>query len=126
MVEALPPRNGMGSAALVLGLVSLVAVFLIAPLGVVLGAAAVACGVAGRRRARRGEATNPGQATAGLVTGAVGLVVSVTIAINVGVFVFEHRAQITNYGRCLERARTPQAEQVCRSKFERSVAPRRG
>lgn len=67
------PRNGMGTAALVLGIIAVV-VFCLWPIAVVLGVLAVIFGVIGRGRARRGESTNPGQALAGIICGAVGTV----------------------------------------------------
>jgi hypothetical protein len=69
--RARPRRNGMGTAALVLGVVALVLVLLIlfSPLGVLLGLLAVIFGILGIVRVNRGEADNRGQAVAGLVTG---------------------------------------------------------
>jgi len=69
---ARPRRNGMGTAALVVGVVALVLVVLIlfAPLGAFLGLVALVLGIVGLVRANRGQADNRGQAVAGLVTGA--------------------------------------------------------
>lgn len=75
------PSNGMGTAGLVLGILAAV-VFCLWPLAIVLGILGVIFGVIGRRKARRGEATNPGQALAGIICGAVG------IALGIGVLVF--------------------------------------
>ncbi|RKT57811.1 MmpS family transport accessory protein [Saccharothrix australiensis] len=72
-----PPRNGLGTAGLVLGLLGLPAAFLpviglvawpLVVLGLVLGALGVA-------RASRGRATNKGIAVAGVVLSAAGLAV---------------------------------------------------
>lgn len=64
-------RNGLGTAALVLGIVSFCAFsFVIPPV------LAVVFGVIGRNRAKRGEATNKGVATAGLVLGSITLVLA--------------------------------------------------
>ncbi|MEV4925242.1 DUF4190 domain-containing protein [Streptomyces roseoverticillatus] len=74
------PSNGMGLAALVLGIVGTV----LAPtvvLGAVLGVLAIVFGAVGRVKARKGEATNPGQALAGLILGGVGLVATVLMVI---------------------------------------------
>ncbi|MFF7727607.1 DUF4190 domain-containing protein [Streptomyces sp. NPDC008001] len=74
------PSNGLGLAALVLGIVGTV----LAPtvvLGAVLGILAVVFGAVGRAKVRKGEATNPGQALAGLILGGVGLVVTVLMVI---------------------------------------------
>ncbi len=83
---ARPRRNGMGTAALVLGILALVLVVLIffSPLGALLGLLAVIFGIVGILRANRGEADNRGQAVAGLVTGVVALVVGLFLAIGIG------------------------------------------
>ncbi|MCS0604205.1 DUF4190 domain-containing protein [Streptomyces sp. LP11] len=73
---ALPPSNGLGTASLVLGILA-AAGFLLYPVALVLGILAVVFGVIGRAKARRGEATNPGVALAGLICGAVGIVLVV-------------------------------------------------
>ncbi|WP_393077639.1 DUF4190 domain-containing protein [Streptomyces sp. LN704] len=72
----LAPSNGMGTAGLVVGIISAV-VFCLWPVAFVLGVLGVIFGVVGRRRARRGEATNPGQALAGIICGAVGIALSI-------------------------------------------------
>ncbi|MEU4352535.1 DUF4190 domain-containing protein [Streptomyces sp. NPDC023838] len=69
------PLNGFGTTALVLGIVSVV-LFCLWGLGIILGILALVFGFLGRGRARRGEATNGGQALAGIILGAVGIVVS--------------------------------------------------
>ncbi|MTE19368.1 DUF4190 domain-containing protein [Streptomyces sp. TRM43335] len=73
-----PPRDGMGIAALVLGLIALT-LFWTVLVGVVLGVLAVVFGLVGHRRAARGEATNGWMALAGAVTGLVGLALSATL-----------------------------------------------
>ncbi|MET7569943.1 DUF4190 domain-containing protein [Streptomyces sp. NPDC005492] len=75
------PQNNMGTAAMVLGILSccLFCIYGIVSLG--LGITAIVLGVKGKKRADRGEATNRGQAQAGLITGIVGTVLGViTIA----------------------------------------------
>ncbi|MFB7510760.1 DUF4190 domain-containing protein, partial [Streptomyces broussonetiae] len=67
------PSNGMGTAALVCGILSTVG-FLLWPVALVLGVLAVIFGAVGRGKAKRGEATNAGTALAGLICGAVGIV----------------------------------------------------
>ncbi|MEU3188003.1 DUF4190 domain-containing protein [Streptomyces sp. NPDC006923] len=69
------PSNGMGIAAMVLGIIA-VAVFCLWGLGVILGVLALIFGIIGRRRARRGQATNGGMALAGIILGAIGAVIS--------------------------------------------------
>ncbi|MFF5345074.1 DUF4190 domain-containing protein [Streptomyces althioticus] len=65
------PSNGMGVASLVLGIVA-AAAFCLWPVAIVLGVLAVIFGAIGRGKANRGEATNGGQALAGVICGAVG------------------------------------------------------
>ena len=69
------PSNGMGTASLVLGILSAV-LFLAWPVAMVLGILALIFGVLGRGKAKRGEATNPGMALAGLICGAAGFVLA--------------------------------------------------
>ncbi|GAA2558472.1 MULTISPECIES: DUF4190 domain-containing protein [Streptomyces] len=65
------PSNGPGVAGLVLGIISAV-VFCLWPVAILLGLLGVIFGAVGRGKAVRGEATNPGQALAGIICGAVG------------------------------------------------------
>ncbi|MEU5715498.1 DUF4190 domain-containing protein [Streptomyces sp. NPDC020403] len=74
-----PARNGLGIAALVLGIIGAVSglIPLLFWLAGVLGVIALVLGLAGRGRAKRGEATNKGVATFGAVLGLVSLVLAV-------------------------------------------------
>ncbi|MGW1772584.1 DUF4190 domain-containing protein [Streptomyces sp. NPDC002104] len=68
-----PPRsNGFGITALVLGIIAVVSCYL----GLLFGVPAVIFGVLARGKAKRGEADNGGMALAGIITGAVGIVIS--------------------------------------------------
>ncbi|MFB7865817.1 MULTISPECIES: DUF4190 domain-containing protein [unclassified Streptomyces] len=69
------PSNGMGTAAMVLGIIAVVG-FCFYGLGTVLGILALIFGVIGLKKANRGEATNRGMAIAGIVLGAIGALVS--------------------------------------------------
>ena len=86
------PQNGMGTAAMVLGILSCCLFCLYGVVGLILGVLAVVFGVKGKRRADRGEATNRGQAQAGLITGIVGIILGLaTIALLiVGIVVAIH------------------------------------
>ncbi|MFJ6836529.1 DUF4190 domain-containing protein [Streptomyces sp. NPDC091209] len=75
-----PPSNGMGTAALVLGIIAVV-LFIVSPLAILLGILAVIFGLIGRAKARRGEATNSGVALAGVICGAVGIVLAVGLLV---------------------------------------------
>lgn len=66
------PRNQVGVASLILGVVALSTCWLL--IGVPLGIAAVLTGDVARRRVQRREATNPRAAVAGIVLGAAAIV----------------------------------------------------
>ncbi|CAL9289381.1 hypothetical protein SUDANB66_01605 [Streptomyces sp. SudanB66_2053] len=74
------PTNGMGVASLVLGIIA-AAAFCLWPVAIVLGLLAVIFGAIGRGKANRGEATNGGQALAGVICGAVGSALALTFGI---------------------------------------------
>ncbi|GAA1434310.1 DUF4190 domain-containing protein [Streptomyces thermospinosisporus] len=71
------PSNGMGTAGLVLGIIGVVCslTFFLWFFGVILGILGIIFGAIGRSKANRGEATNKGAATAGLVCGIVATVI---------------------------------------------------
>ncbi|WP_037679392.1 DUF4190 domain-containing protein [Streptomyces griseus] len=71
------PSNGMGTTGLVLGIIGVVCsvTFFLWFFGVILGILAIIFGAIGRGKANRGEATNKGAATAGLVCGIVATVI---------------------------------------------------
>jgi lysylphosphatidylglycerol synthetase-like protein (DUF2156 family) len=66
------PRNELGVASLLLGLVALISCWLM--IGIPFGVAAIITGDMGQRRVKRGEATNPRAAMAGIVMGSVAIV----------------------------------------------------
>jgi Domain of unknown function (DUF4190) len=70
-------NNGMGTAALVLGILAFFGCWTVVG-GVLLGGLAVVFGVLGRGRAKRQEADNGALAIWGLSLGAVGIVLGIT------------------------------------------------
>jgi Domain of unknown function (DUF4190) len=108
-------RNGMGTAALVLGVVALVLVILLlfSPLGALLGLLAVLFGILGLIRANRGEADNRGQAVAGLITGAVALLFGVLFTISVGTWFATHVNDFRRFGNCMDNASGQAAHESC-------------
>ena len=108
-------RNGMGTAALVLGVVAVVLVLLLlfSPIGAFLGLLAVLFGILGIMRANRGEADNRGQAVAGLVTGAIALLVGVFFTISIGVWFSTHVNDFNRFGQCIDDASGPDAREQC-------------
>jgi hypothetical protein len=87
-------RNGLGVAALILGIVGILSgpVPFVFWLGSILGLLALILGLTGRRRAKRGEATNKGVATAGVVLGLLALILS---AVG-GVLTFKVASDVVN------------------------------
>jgi hypothetical protein len=113
--QQLRPRNGIGASALVIGVLALVlAVLLIfAPLAALLGLIAVVLGIVGIARANRGAASNRGQALAGLVTGAVGLVIAIALLVTAGTYLSRHSQDFRDFGSCMDRANGSQAREDC-------------
>ena|ERR1700757_3242029 len=73
------PKNGLGIAALAIGILAVLLCLLPVGLGIVLGICAVVMGSFARSRIRRGEANNNGVAVAGIVLGIVAIVVGVAV-----------------------------------------------
>ncbi|MFF8593089.1 DUF4190 domain-containing protein [Streptomyces sp. NPDC015220] len=71
------PSNGMGTTGLVLGIIGVVCslTFFLWFFGIILGILGIIFGAIGRGKANRGEATNKGAATGGLVCGIIATVV---------------------------------------------------
>jgi hypothetical protein len=120
---ARPRRNGMGTAALILGILGLVLVVLIlfAPLGAFLGLLAVIFGIVGMVRAGRGEADNRGQAIGGLITGAVALVIGLILAISIGTFFATNVNEFRRFGRCMENAGGQAERDACARQLSRDL-----
>ncbi len=78
--QARPSGNALGTAGLVTGIIGLV-LFWVPILDVILGVLATTFGGIGYNKVRQGSATNGGSALAGLVMGAVTLVVGITFTI---------------------------------------------
>jgi hypothetical protein len=77
----------MAVAALVLGILAIVFVFIFFPLAFVLGLLAIIFGIIGRRRADENPAVGrKGMATAGLVTGILGILLALVISVIIGIF----------------------------------------
>ena len=120
---ARPRRNGMGTTALVLGVVALTLVLLLlfSPLGAFLGLLAVLFGILGILRANRGEADNRGQAVAGLVTGAIALLAGIFFTLSVGTWFATHVNDFNNFGRCMDSAVGAAAREECANQLGRDL-----
>ena len=82
-----PPQNGMGTAALVLGLVGLVFSVVFFPLGFVLAVIGLVLGLLGLKRVKRGIATNRGMALSGTVLSVLALLVCIGWGVAIGVLI---------------------------------------
>jgi hypothetical protein len=101
----LTPRNGLGTAALVFGILALLSGVIL--IGAILGVVAIILGFAGRARVKRGEATNGGSAMAGILTGLVGIIIA-GIVIAAGVS-WMNSPTGKNYTNCVKAANGNQA-----------------
>ncbi|MBF5083561.1 DUF4190 domain-containing protein [Quadrisphaera sp. INWT6] len=71
------PKNALGIAALVLGVLALLTGFFI--IGGLFGLVAIVLGIIGSRRAKRGLATNRGMAITGIILGVIGVLLTVAV-----------------------------------------------
>ena len=120
---ARPRRNGMGTTALVLGVVALVLVLLLlfSPLGALLGLLAVLFGILGLIRVNRGEADNRGQAVAGLVTGGLALLFGILFTISVGTWFATHVNDFRRFGNCMDQANGATAREQCARRLSQDL-----
>jgi len=90
-------RNGLGVAALLLGIICLVGGFfpLLAalllgtwpPFGAIGSGLAIIFGFLGLKRVKNGEASNRGMALAGMWLGIAGIVITIVVAVVIGIFI---------------------------------------
>lgn len=109
------PRNGAGTGALLTAVAALVFSWSVIG-GIVGGILAVVFGLAGRGRARRGEADNGPIAAAAIGLGALAVVVGIgAVPIWAG---FLGDAGLGDYVTCMESASTDRtAQQQCENEF---------
>jgi hypothetical protein len=111
-------RNGMGWAALILGILGIVSFWLL--IGGLFGLLAIIFGVIGVRRASRREATNKGVAIVGIVLGTLALIGAVVIGALLGAV--WNSEEFGNLRECLAEAGSDQsAVDDCQRQFEDEV-----
>jgi hypothetical protein len=110
-------------AALVLGVSSLVALasFVLFPLALIGGLIGVILGVLGLMRARRGEASNRGQAAAGLILSLLALAGAVALTARVGTWASDNRSPLVRLEKCLAQAQDGPAVSTCFGNFGADV-----
>lgn len=113
--------GGSGSASLVLGITSIPAAVASAPLGLIVGIAALVLGLMGRSQLKRGLASNGAAAFAGTLTGVVGTALAAVYFVVAASFVYHHRNSITSFDRCFSHATTPGQVATCRQQLRRQI-----
>lgn len=113
------PRNGLGTAALVLGIVGLLTSWSVVG-GLLFGLGAVACGVMGRGRVKQGLADNGVVAGAGIALGALATVLAVVfVFVAIG---FYRQVGFGDYADCMTRAGQDQnAQSACVQDFRSRI-----
>ena len=119
------PSNGVGVAALVLGVASLVAAvsFVLFPLALPGGLFATILGIIAVSRGRARGVTSHGQAIAGIVCGVLALVVVVVFAVRIGTFVANNTSVFTMFDNCIAKAGDRSAVSSCIARFANDVRP---
>ena len=117
--------NGLGVAALVLGVASLVAAvsFVMFPLGLLGGLVALILGGIAVTRGRAKGATNRGQAVAGIACGALALVIAIVFAVRFGTFGANNTSVFTSFDTCIAKAGDRTAVANCIARFANDVRP---
>jgi hypothetical protein len=119
------PRNGLGVAALVLGVTSLVAAlsFLLFPLGLLGGLVAAVLGITAVTRRRKNGATNTGQASAGIICGVLALAVAIVFSVRFGTFAALHTNVFTTFANCIAKASNRSALSSCIARLANDIRP---
>jgi len=110
------PKNGLGVAALVLGILGVMSSLLV--FGALLGVVAIVLGFLGRRRAKNGEATNGGSALAGVILGLLSLVVAAVVVV---AFANVFGDQFSTFAECDAQAETQAERAQCQIDFENDL-----
>ncbi|MGX9673049.1 DUF4190 domain-containing protein [Mycobacterium sp. HM-7] len=113
------PRNGLGTAALILGIVGLLTSWSVVG-GLLFGLGAVVCGILGRGRVKEGLADNAVVAGAGVALGALATVLAVVfVFVVIG---FYRQVGFSDYTDCMTRAGQDQnAQSTCVEQFRSRI-----
>jgi Domain of unknown function (DUF4190) len=119
------PRNGVGVAALVLGVASLVAAlsFVLFPLALLGGLVAAVLGLVALTRGRTRGATNSGQAAAGVICGVLALALAIVLSVRVGTLVARNTNVFTNFDRCIAQAGDRSEVSACIARLSNDIRP---
>jgi uncharacterized membrane protein YccC len=117
------PRNGLGVAALVIGVASLVAGISIVLFPLALGGAFVGLilAIIAVTRGRSGEATNLGQAIAGVVCCALALALTIGMSMRTGTWAASNAKVFSQFGTCIAQASDRAEMSICIADFAKDV-----
>ena len=117
------PRNGLGVAALVLGVASLVAAvsFVLFPLGLIGGLVGLVIAIVALTGGKARGATNSGQAIAGLVCSIVALIIAIDLSVQLGSWAARNSSVFTRFDKCIAQAHNRPAVADCISQFANEV-----
>ena len=117
------PHNGLGVAALVIGVASLVAgrSFLLFPLALLGGVVGLIIGIIALAGGRARGATNGGQAAAGLICSILALAVAVFLSVQIGSWAVHNTGTFTRFDKCIVKAHERAAVATCISNFANDV-----
>jgi hypothetical protein len=112
-------RNGLGTAALIMGILAVFPGTCTVIFGVVLGVIAVILGFIARERVTRGEADNGGTALGGILLGGLAILVSVAFTI-VGFRAFKD-AGLSEYFNCVSNSSDQAQTDQCTTEFKQRM-----
>ena len=118
-------RTGLGVAALVIGVASVVAAisFLLFPLALVGGVVGLILGIISLTRGRSKGATNTGQATAGVICSVIALIIAIDLSVHVGTWVARNTGAFTRFDSCVTQAANRTDISNCIARFANEVRP---
>jgi hypothetical protein len=119
------PRNGLGVAALVIGVASLVAVisFVLFPLALLGGLVGLILGIIALTRGSNRGATNTGQAIAGVVCSVLALFIAIAWSVRVGTWAASNSDVFARFDKCIAQAANRADVSTCIARFANDVRP---
>jgi hypothetical protein len=107
----------------VLGVASLVAAvsFVLFPIALLGGLVAAVLGIIAITRGRAKGATNPGQASAGIICGVLALAIAIAFSVRVGTFVGRNTTVFTRFDNCVAHASNRSEVSACIAHLARDI-----
>jgi ABC-type Fe3+-siderophore transport system permease subunit len=114
-----PARNGIGTAALVFGVLGFLLAIVV--VGGLLGIVAIVLGIIGLSRVRRGEANNRGSAIAGIALGVSAVALTGILIVASATFISDNKEEFDNLNDCMNKATSDQDRQDCTNEFRDQI-----